>query len=392
MKNRPKMLSATFVRNVNVPGRYGDGRGGFGLSLLVKAASRGGFSKSWSQSVRLEGRPTSIGLGSYPIVTLATARSKALENARAIAEGHDPRRPDRGIPTFEAASEAVMAIHAGNWKQGSRSEEQWRNSMRDYVFPSLGDKTVNAVSTADVMNVLLPIWTTKRDTARRVRQRISSVMKWAVAQGYRGDNPAADTISEALPKNAVKPRHLLALPYAKVGAALELVKRSGANSGTVLAFELLVLTACRNGEVRDARWSEIDIDNAIWTIPSERMKAGLEHRVPLSDRALAVLDEARRFSDSDERVFQSAIGRPVAASAMSRLLLKLSVGAVPHGFRSSFRDWAAECTDVPREVCELALAHVNTDRVEAAYRRSDLFEKRRKLMDDWATYVEMTSN
>ncbi len=390
MKNRPKMLSATFVRNINIPGRYGDGRGGFGLSLLVKPASRGGFSKSWSQSVRLDGRPTSIGLGRYPIVTLATARSKALENARAIADGHDPRRPDRGIPTFKAASEAVMAIHAGNWKQGSRSEEQWRNSMRDYVLPALGEKTVNVVTTADVMKVLLPIWTTKRDTARRVRQRIGSIMNWAVAQGYRSDNPAGGAISEALPKNAVKPQHQRALPHAKVGAALELVKRSDANRGVVLAFELLVLTACRNGEVRDAQWSEIDTDSAIWTIPCERMKAGLEHRVPLSDRALAVLDEARRFVDSDKQVFQSAIGRPLAASAMSRLLLKLEIGAVPHGFRSSFRDWAAECTDAPREVCELALAHVNSDRVEAAYRRSDLFEKRRKLMVDWAAYVEMT--
>ena len=387
MKTRPRMLSATFVRNVHAPGRYGDGRGGLGLSLLVKPASRGGFSKSWAQSVRLDGRPTSIGLGRYPVVTLAVAREKALDNARAIAGGCDPRRPGRGVPTFAEASETVMAIHAGNWKNGSRSAEQWRTSMRDYVLPALGGKTVSAVTSADVMAVLLPIWTAKRETARRVRQRIGAVMKWAVAQGHRADNPAGDAISEALPKNAVKPRHQRALPHAEVRAALARVRRCDAWRGTVLAFELLVLTACRNGEVRDARWTEIDLEGAVWTVPGERMKAGREHRVPLSARALAALDEARRLGDGGDRVFQSPSGRPLPATSMAKLLRLLEIDAVPHGFRSSFRDWAAEATDAPREVCELALAHVNTDRVEAAYRRTDLFDRRRVLMADWAAYV-----
>ena len=284
MTKRPKMLSATLVKTINVPGRYGDGRGGLGLSLLVRPASRGGFAKCWTQSVRIEGRPTSIGLGRYPVVTLAMARARALENARAIAEGRDPRRAANGVPTFAKASETVISIHAENWR-GARSEEAWRTSLRDYVLPRLGDRPVNAITTADVMAVLLPIWSSKRETARRVRQRIGAVMKWAVAQGYRADNPTSDAISAALPRNGVRIEHHKALPHAEVAAALRQVARSGAYGGTVLAFEFLVLTACRSGEVRHARWAEIDLEDAVWTIPGERMKAGREHRVPLSARA-----------------------------------------------------------------------------------------------------------
>ena len=254
MKHRPRMLSATFVRNVNVPGRYGDGRGGLGLSLLVKPASRGGFSKSWSQSVRLAGKPTSIGLGRYPVVTLAMARDRALDNARAIAEGRDPRRRSAcSAPTFAEACETVIAIHAGNWKPGGRTEESWRATLRDYALPRLGEMPIHAIAGADVMEVLLPIWFTKRDTARSVRQRIGAVMKWAVAQGHRADNPAGDALSAALPNNAGARRHQRALPHAEVGAALARVRASGAHAGTVLALEFLVLTAARSGEVRNAR-------------------------------------------------------------------------------------------------------------------------------------------
>ena len=388
MKNRPRMLSATFVRNVNLPGRYGDGRGGLGLSLLVKPASRGGFSKSWSQSVRLGGKPTSIGLGRYPVVTLAMARERALDNARAIAEGRDPRRRSVcSAPTFAEACETVIAIHAGNWKRGGRTEENWRASLRDYALPRLGAMPVDKIAGADVMAVLLPIWFTKRETARSVRRRIGAVMKWAVAQGHRSDNPAGDALSAALPNNAGPRRHQRALPHAEVGAALAWVRASGAHAGTVLALEFLVLTAARSGEVRNARWEEFDLEGAVWTIPAERMKAGREHRVPLSPRALEVLDEARRRLPGADTVFPTPTGRTQPHPYMALLLHELEIDAVPHGFRSSFRDWAAECTDAPREVCELALAHVNSDRVEAAYRRSDLFDRRRMLMNDWAAYV-----
>ena len=356
------------------------------MSLLVKPAAHAGLSKSWAQAIRPHGRTTSVGLGAYPVVTLAAAREKALDNARTVAEERDPRRRTRRVPTFAQACETVIAIHAGNWK-GGRNEREWRATLREYAMPSLAARRVDAIDTADVMAVLVPIWSTKRQTARRLRQRIGAVMKWAVAQGYREDNPAGDVLSAALPNNRVAAKHQRALPHAEVGAARARVRGSGGYPGTVLSFEFLVLTASRSGEVRGARWSEIDRAGALWTVPGERMKAGREHRVPLSPRALEVLDEAAERLAGDGLVFPSPTGRVPNHSLMAILLRELAIGAVPHGFRSSFRDWAAECTDAPREVCELALAHVNSDRVEAAYRRTDLFDRRRMLMNDWAAYV-----
>ena len=385
-RKRPRRLSATFVRTVSMPGRYGDGHGGQGLSLLVKRAACGGLAKSWAQAIRPNGRTTSVGLGGYPVVTLAMARAKALDNARAVAEGRDPRRRAQRAPTFAQACETVIAIHAENWK-GGKNERQWRASLRDYAMPKLARKRVDAITAADVMGVLLPIWSTKRQTARRVRQRIGAVMKWALAQGHREDNPAGDAISAALPNNRVPPKHQRALAHAEVGAALARVRKSGAYLGTKLAFEFLVLTASRSGEIRQARWEEIDRDGAVWTIPGGRMKTGREHRAPLPPRTLEVLDEAARLFDGDGLVFPSPTGRVLNHSTVTKLLGDLGIDAVSHGFRSSFRDWAAERSDAPREVCELALAHVNSDRVEAAYRRTDLFEKRRDLMGAWADYI-----
>ena len=202
----------------------------------------------------------------------------------------------------------------------------------------------------------------KRVTARRVRQRIGAVMRWAVAQGYREDNPAGEAIGAALPKNGVRPQHLPALPYAEVAGAIEAVRSSGAYPGTVLAFEFLVSTACRSGEVRGARWDEMDLEGREWRIPAERMKTGREHRVPLSTAALAVLQEAQALADGSGVVFPSPRRGPLSELAISKMVRELGIGAVPHGFRSSFRDWAAECSDAPREPCELALAHVNTNR------------------------------
>ena len=375
---RPKRLSATFV---NVPGRYGDGRGGHGLSLLVKPATHGGFSNSLAQRIRLDGKAANVGLGAYPVVTLAHARQMALANARIVCEGR--------APSFEQAVEIVIEIHAENWKDGGKSAAQWRASLRDYAVPKIGSKRVDRMTIADVMEVLLPIWSTKRETARRVRQRIDAVMKWAVAQGYREDNPAGDAISAALRKNSVRRQHQNALPHAQVGEALARVRASRAHRATALAFEFLVVTACRSGEVRGARWDEVDEAAATWTVPPARMKAKLEHRVPLSGHAVAVLDEAREIADRSGLVFPSFTGRVLSDSTLSKLLRELGIGAVPHGFRSRFRDRGAERTDVPREVCELALAHVNTDRVEAAYRRTDLFERRRELMQGWSDYLKV---
>ena len=267
------------------------------------------------------------------------------------------------------------------------SEKDWRASLRNYAMPRLGGIQGHRIKTADVMGVLLPIWNEKRVTAKRVRQRVSAVMRWAVAQGYREDNPAGEAIGAALPKNGVRPQHLAALPYVEVSSAIETVRASGAYRGIILAFEFLVLTACRGGEVRGARWSEIDFQAREWRIPAERMKAARTHRVPLSTRALPVLREASALRDNSGLVFPSVTGRPLSHGLLSKLVRDLGIAAVPHGFRSSFRDWAAECSDAPREVCELALAHVNSDRVEAAYRRTDLFEKRRQLMEQWAAFL-----
>ena len=383
--NRPKTLSAAFVKTISVSGRYGDGRGGHGLSLLVRPTATGRLSKTWSQRLRMAGRPFNLGLGSYPVVTLAEARQAALENRRAVARGRDPRRG--GVPTFAAAAEAVIAIHAAGWRDGGRSEEHWQRSLRTYVLPTLGGKPVDKITTADVLAVLVPIWSAKPETARRVRQRIGAIMRWAIAEGYRDDNPAGEALGAALPKNGGPRNHHRALPHADVGAALARVRASEAWPTTKLALEFLTVTACRSGEVRGARWEEVDGETATWTVPGTRMKAGREHRVPLSGRALEVLDAARELSDGSGLVFPSVRGVQLSDNTLSKLLRELGIPAVPHGMRSSFHDWAAECTDAPREVCELALAHVNSDRVEAAYRRSDLFERRRALMEDWASYL-----
>jgi len=384
---RPYRLSARFVETVQQPGRYGDGRGSGGLSLRVKRTASGHLSKSWGQRITVEGCPRNLGLGTWPHVSLAEARQKCVLNLVARQRGELVTGRRRTLPTFAEAVDKVIAVHRVGWKDGSRSERDWRVTMRDYAMPRFGARPVNRIQTSDVMAVLLPIWNEKRETARRVRRRISAVMRWAVAQGYREDNPAGDAIGAALPKNEIRPQHYQALPYTEVAGAVAMVRGSQAHPATVLAFEFLVLTACRSGEVRGARWEEIDLDAQEWRIPPERMKTNREHRVPLSSRALEVLREARPLADGSGLVFPATRGRPVSQVAIPRTLRGLKIGAVPHGFRSSFRDWAAERTEVPREVCELALAHVNRDRVEAAYRRSDLFERRRALMEQWSAFL-----
>ena len=391
MMERPYRLSARFVATVQQPGRYGDGRGSGGLSLLVKHTARGQLAKSWSQRISVDGRQRNLGLGSWPHVSLAEAREKCALNLAARRRGELVTGRKRTVPTFEEAVEKVIAVHRAGWKDGSKSEKEWRATLRDYAMAKLGGRPVNRINTADVMAVLLPIWNEKRVAARRVRQRISAVMRWAVAQGYREDNPAGEAIGAALPKNGVRPRHLPALPYGEVAGAIEQVRGSGAYPATVLAFEFLVLTACRSGEVRGALWEEMDLEGREWRIPPERMKTNREHRVPLSTGALVVLWEARALADGSVLVFASARGGPLSELSIAKMVRDLRIGAVPHGFRSSFRDWAAECSDAPREVCELALAHVNTNSIEAAYRRTDLFERRRALMEQWASFLAQNS-
>ena len=287
----------------------------------------------------------------------------------------------------------MLAIHGAAWKAGGRTAENWQTTLRQYAYPCLGRKGVDRLTTADVMAVLLPIWTHKHATAQKVRQRIGTVMKWAIAQGYRNDNPAGDVLTAALPKRSSPVRHQRALPHSEVGSAVTTVRASDAWAGLKLVFEFLVLTAARSGEARLATWDEIDLDGRVWTVTAARTKAGREHRVPLCGRAVEILEEARRLSAGTipatpaKLVFPSLRGKAIRDATLSGLLQQLGIGAVPHGFRSSFRDWASERTDHPREVIEAALSHGVRNQTEAAYARSDLFERRRRLMNDWMCYL-----
>ena len=389
--NRPNTLTTAFVKNVNQAGRYGDGRGSHGLSLLVKPTTNGRWSRSWSQRVRINGRITSIGLGSYPIVTLAKARARALDNRRKIDDGIDPRAPD--APTLREATERVIELHRSTWRTGSRSEKQWRSSLETYAYPRLASKPVAEITSGDVLAVLSPIWGPKPETARRVRGRISSIMQWAVAEGYRDDNPAGDAIRAALPKHNTQKKHQRTIPHSELSAALDTVRKSNAYPTTKLAFEFLVLTACRSGEVRGARWGEVSLkDRPIWTVPASRSKTGRPHRVPIVPVAKDILMAANALRDDpdvrpddDELIFPSPTSRQLSDNTLTKLLRELGIDAVPHGMRSAFRSWAAE-NNVNREVAEQCLAHVVRG-VEGAYQRSDLLESRGSVMVQWSEYV-----
>ena len=385
-----KALSADFCRNVAEAGRYADGNG---LYLHVDPSG----ARRWVQRLVIHGRSRGLGLGSYALVSLAQARRKALANRKLARRGGDPlgANPDSaGVPTFENAARKVLDIYSQAWRDGSNTAKQWWASMRDHVFPHIGGKTVDEVTTADIMATLLPIWTSKHVTARKVRQRIGTVMRWAIAQGYRQDNPAGDAITAALPKRPTPVEHRPALPHREVAAAVATVGNADAWVGTRLAFEFLVLTAARSTEVRLATWGEMDLVAMAWTVPGRRMKAKREHRVPLYGRAVEVLREAEQLrgagngAGDEELVFPTVRGKALDAATLSKLVRNLGIAAVPHGFRSSFRDWASERTDHPREVVEAALAHAVRNQTEAAYARSDLFERRRHLMEDWGEYLE----
>ena len=374
-----RSLTAAFVRTVTKQGKYGDQHG-----LILRVLSTG--SKQWIWRGTVRGKRIDLGLGGYPYTSLAEARQAAFEHRKLARAGGDPRALRHRAPTFAEATEKVIAIHGAAWRPGSKSEAQWRASLRDYAMSRLGHKSIDEITTSDVMAVLLPIWTTKAETARRVRQRIGTVMKWAVAKGYRPDNPAGGAIGAALPNNSGPRRHFRALPHSEVAAALELVWASSAYVLTKLAFEFLVLTAARSGEVRAARWEEMDFNSATWTVPAERMKAGRKHRVPLSLQAIGVLRRAEELSDGSGLVFPAPLGGVLSPSTLSKLVRELGIRAVPHGFRTSFRIWCGD-TGVAREVAEAALAHVIRDKVEAAYARGTLFARRREVMEGWSDYL-----
>ena len=377
-----KALSAAFVRTA-APGRYCDGQG---LYLFVQPSG----TRSWVQRIAIRGRRHELGLGSAALVPLAEARAKALANRKIAREGGDPlaeKRRAEATPTFAAAAARVLEQKQAGWSN-SRHVSTWLRSLETYAFPRIGGRLVSEVTSADVLEVLTPIWHEKAQTARRVRQRVRAVLEWAVAMELRPDNPC-DRIGPVLGPQRAPVQHMRALPHRDVSAAVEAVQTSGAAPVVRLAFEFLVLTAARWGEVRGAEWTEIDTSDRVWTIPALRMKAKRGHRVPLCRRAAKILEAARTLGDdSGPLVFPNGDGTPLPEKKLRRLLQDRSIAAVPHGFRSTFRDWAAEETNHPREVVEAALAHMVQNKVEAAYARSDLFERRRRLMDEWAAYVD----
>lgn len=383
LNRRPeKALTAQTVKNVTTPGKYFDGQG-----LYLRVEPNG--ARFWVQRIVIRGKRSEMGLGSPSLVSLAEARQVALDNRKLARAGGDPmqvRREAQAVPTFEDAARKVHALHKPTWKN-EKHAAQFLTTLETYAFPKLGKLKTTDVTAADVLAVLTPIWTTIPETASRVRQRIGMVMKWTIAQGWRTDNPA-ENIAQALPKAAKHQTHRKALPYAEVSRCLATVRASGAGLATKLAIEFLVLTAARSGEVREARWEEIDLGAKVWEIPAARMKMKRPHRVPLSPRALAILQEAKALGDGTALVFLGTKpGRPLSDMTLSKLIKELGFNADVHGFRTSFRTWAQERTNYPREVAEAALAHQTGDAVERAYARSDVFEKRRKMMEAWAAFV-----
>jgi integrase len=389
-----KQLTAKQVEGALEPGKYFDGHG-----LFLRVQPNG--QRQWVQRITVRGKRCEIGLGNPALVSLYEARELALHNRRLAVSGGDPiqaKREAKAVLTFEEAARKVHELHKPTWRNPKHAA-QFLSTLETYTFPRIGMLKVGQVNTSDVLAVLTPIWTEKPETAARVKQRIGMVMKWAIAQGWRQDNPA-ENITQALPKHDKNLKsHRKALGYFEVPACLEAVQASGAGLSTKLAMEFLVLTASRSGEVRGAAWAEIDLGtsatsatSATWTIPASRMKAKREHRVPLSKRAVEILTAAKALGDGTGLVFPGTkAGKALSDMTLSKLVKELGFDADVHGFRTSFRTWAQERTNFPREVAEAALAHTIKDKAEAAYARSDMFEKRRKMMEAWAGYLAQES-
>lgn len=394
-----KELGALEVRDLKKVG-YNFVGGVPGLALQITEAG----AKTWILRTTVGTRRRDIGLGGYPAVTLAQARDSARAKRDMIREGIDPvedRRTKRSLLiaeqtagiSFATAAEKYINAHAAGWKNAKHTD-QWRSTLESYAAPIIGAMRVCDIETAHVLQVLEPIWTQKPETASRLRGRIEAILDWAKVRGYRkGENPARwrGHLDKLLPaRNKVKRvEHHSALPYQEIGefmTALRLQEGNGAR-----ALEFAVLTACRSGEVRGATWGEIDLAKMVWTIPAERMKAGKEHLVPLSKPAIALLKKLPRLAGTDV-VFPGPSGKSLSDMSMTSTLRRMGRSDITgHGFRSTFRDWAGEVSGHPREVIEHALAHQLKDKTEAAYQRGTLFDKRRRLMDDWARYCSKTT-
>jgi integrase len=392
MVQKLQRLTALAVHRVTKPGLYADG-GGLYLRVGRNAAKR------WAFRFMLNNRQHEMGFGGLNKVSLADARKKASDARLLLSEGRSPlihrhenaetqsAKSNRSM-TFDQCAEVYISAHEVAWKN-EKHRQQWRNTIATYASPAFGSIPVQNVDTDHIMKVIEPIWSKKTETARRLRGRIEIILDWAKVRGYRtGENPARwrGHLSHLLPaRNKVRPvKHHAALPYADIPAFMnELRAMEGI---AALALEFVILTAARTGEVIYTRWREIDFKKHTWTVPAERMKSGREHRVPLSTAAIAVLKRAKALDG--EYVFPGgASATPLSNMALLMLLGRMDRGDITtHGFRSTFRDWAAEETNFPSEVVEMALAHAIQSKTEAAYRRADLIEKRTRLMEAWAAY------
>jgi len=376
-----RRLSATAVKAATRPGRLSDGDG---LFLIVQP----GGTKSWMCRVQKNGNRRDFGLGSASKVSLALARERAREIRAWIEMGLDPvfeRRKAQGIPTFREATAKVLAAHRKTWRN-EKHEGQWLRTLEAYVFPALGSVQVSEITGPMIRNVLAEIWLAKPETARRVRQRIGTVLDWAYASGYRDSEAPMRAITKGLPRQPKKEGHFAAMPYADVPAFMARLRERESFSRLALSFA--ILTAARSGEVRGAAWEEIDLEKALWTIPADRMKAQREHIVPLSRSAVKIIERCAQLRIRDcPLVFPGIRGnQPMSDMTLTKLLREMKAPYTAHGFRSAFRDWVSEETTYQGEVAEAALAHMVRDKTEAAYRRGNLLEKRRALMDDWAAF------
>lgn len=385
-----KRLSDREVANKKDPGYYADGGG---LWLQVSKAG----TKSWIFRYTRQGKTHDLGLGSYLNVGLKAARDKAQEQREALGRGDDPmaqrwaaKAAAASKLTFSQCAEKYIAAHKDGWKNVKHAE-QWTNTLETYAAPIIGNIDVALVDTPHILRILEPIWNTKNETASRVRGRIERILAWATTRKLRrGDNPAAwkNHLDTLLPKPSAvqKKTHHEALPYRDAGAFLAEVRQLPGVAPRALEFT--ILTAARTGETIGATWDEIDLDSKVWTVPAGRMKAKREHRIPLSTRAVAILEEIKK-QNSGTFIFPGWSGdKGLSNMAMLKALKDMGrTDLTVHGFRSTFRDWCAEATQYPREIAEAALAHTLTNKAEAAYFRSDLFEKRRSMMQDWCNYV-----
>jgi len=375
-------LTAGKLKTMIEPGRYSDGDG---LFLVVKPA--GG--RNWVLRALLNGKRRDIGLGPLKSVSLRDAREAAYQIRRQIAQGLDPvlerKRVRQAIPNFRDAAKVVHKEHKASWKNG-KHQSQWLSTLETYAFPKLGDRLVSDIGAPEIRDVLAPIWLSKPETARRVRQRIGTVLDWACVKGFRETEAPLRALSKGLPRQPRKDRHFAAMTYAEVPQFIKNLRER--ESVGRLALETLILTAARSGEIRFARWPEIDLENGLWSIPAERMKMNRPHVVPLSPEAIAVFQGAAKLRASvTDLVFPGQkLKKPLSDMSLLKVLRDMDLKVTVHGFRSAFRDWVAEQTNYPGEVAEAALAHANSNKVEAAYRRTDFLAKRRELMRDWGRY------